>query len=133
MIRRPPRSTRTDTLFPTRRSSDLQQIGIAADRRSEMRVVFVGQTKMADLLGTIDSLLQRSQTHGLDDFEVGPVARRLDQAGVIGGGWVVAAIQRSEEHTSELQSLMRISYAVFCLKKKKITRYILSLTDKLDR
>src|SRR3546814_1050048 len=93
MIRRPPRSTRTDTLFPTRRSSDLQQIGIAADRRSEMRVVFVGQTKMADLLGTIDSLLQRSQTHGMDDFEVGPVARRLDQAGVIGGGWVVAAIQ----------------------------------------
>src|SRR3546814_3368817 len=36
--------------------------------------------------------------------------------------WLTAASGRSEEHTSELQSLMRISYAVFCLKKKKITR-----------
>src|SRR3546814_5275659 len=101
-----------------------QQIGIAADRRSEMRVVFVGQTKMADLLGTIDSLLQRSQTHGLDVFEVGPVARRLDQAGVIGGGWVADAIQgRPEEHTSELLSLLRISYDVFCLKQTTTHTY----------
>src|SRR3546814_1322574 len=36
--------------------------------------------------------------------------------------WLVVAAHRSEEHTSELQSLMRISYAVFCLKKKKIGR-----------
>src|SRR3546814_4616467 len=36
-----------------------------------------------------------------------------------GGGWIAGGVDRSEEHTSELQSLMRISYAVFCLKKKK--------------
>src|SRR3546814_1983501 len=68
------------------------------------------------------------------DFDVGVgIARRLEHAGVIGGefGHLAAAFDRrdrdavledflrSEEHTSELQSLMRISYAVFCLKKKK--------------
>src|SRR3546814_17448244 len=79
MIRRPPRSTRTDTLFPYTtlfRSILLPEVG------------GVGQAR----------LLQ---------------SRVL----VIGAG----GLGRSEEHTSELQSLMRISYAVFCLKKKKKT------------
>src|SRR3546814_5145022 len=76
MIRRPPRSTRTDTLFPTRRSSDLKwRHASAAGRRR--------------------------------DACDGRVGIRAGNA------------RRSEEHTSELQSLMRISYAVFCLKKKK--------------
>src|SRR3546814_3408571 len=77
MIRRPPRSTRTDTLFP--------------------------YTTLFRSLG-----LQQGRRIDLDEAEV---ARR--QACEIEG--------RSEEHTSELQSLMRISYAVFCLKKKKKT------------
>src|SRR3546814_15375728 len=74
MIRRPPRSTRTDTLFPTRRSSDLHVLGV----RKAIRAA-IGK-------------------------------------GV--GDRVKVVLERSEEHTSELQSLMRISYAVFCLKKK---------------
>src|SRR3546814_2112486 len=85
MIRRPPRSTRTDTLFPyttlfrsvhRRRSADVDRIdpaGIERDVAAESGRLVIGQ--------------------------------------VVGPG-------RSEEHTSELQSLMRISYAVFCLKKK---------------
>src|SRR3546814_3448753 len=85
MIRRPPRSTRTDTLFPytTLFRSGLQP-GIAERAYREPGDIHVppdGLAAMAD--------------HG-----------RADQP-------------RSEEHTSELQSLMRISYAVFCLNKKK--------------
>src|SRR3546814_20082339 len=89
MIRRPPRSTRTDTLFPytTLFRSHLDALG---GRRQRHRAK-VGAGR-----------LQRM--------------RRVAQGGVVGdaGG----ADYRSEEHTSELQSLMRISYAVFCLKKK---------------
>src|SRR3546814_5037963 len=108
MIRRPPGSTRTDTLFPyptlfrshagrraperrlgSRRRLDARRHRAAAGRRQPLltrsartRTVFVGW-------------VERSETH-----------------------------RRSEEHTSELQSLMRISYAVFCLKKKiQTTRY----------
>src|SRR3546814_1591887 len=84
MIRRPPRSTRTDTLFPytTLFRSAGRELSIRYDDGPKMDYRF----KSADTLEW-----------------------RKD-----GGSW------RSEEHTSELQSLMRISYAVFCLKKKKI-------------
>src|SRR3546814_7924867 len=47
-------------------------------------------------------------------------SKRLDQRFAVIGGKVIRCLERSEEHTSELQSLMRISYAVFCLKKKNI-------------
>src|SRR3546814_5508440 len=79
MIRRPPRSTRTDTLFPTRRSSDLGRHTREEAHTTPPRF-FAG--------------------HRVDP-EFDP-----------------AAAARSEEHTSELQSLMRISYAVFCSKQK---------------
>src|SRR3546814_2107374 len=85
MIRRPPRSTRTDTLFPY--TTLFRSPGGAADGRSLPR-----------LSGGPRRALHLSRAGA---------ARRL--------------CDRSEEHTSELQSLMRISYAVFCLKKKKIT------------
>src|SRR3546814_10563379 len=85
MIRRPPRSTRTDTLFPY---TTLFRSG-AVDRGAE-------SAEHDDRLSAAD--LWR---HGADAG---------GQAGL-----------RSEEHTSELQSLMRISYAVFCLKKKTTT------------
>src|SRR3546814_5228698 len=91
MIRRPPRSTRTDTLFPYTtlfRSRQAKRRGMTASRYREHGTV----------LG--------------DDGVHAPK---------------VASDGRSEEHTSELQSLMRISYAVFCLKKKTITeQYIVS-------
>src|SRR3546814_2015961 len=96
MIRRPPRSTRTDTLFPY---TTLFRSPAASDRlqQSLERRVTVDD----DFLGLM--LLEPSRGEGLPR----PVHRA--------GG-------RSEEHTSELQSLMRISYAVFCLKNKKNIR-----------
>src|SRR3546814_2020048 len=111
MIRRPPRSTRTDTLFPYTtlfRSGDrVHQVGLAkADAAvQEQRIVGHG-LRLGDAPGGGKGKLVR-----LADDEIlkgeARVERRAD---------VVAL--RSEEHTSELQSLMRISYAVFCLKKK---------------
>src|SRR3546814_5898662 len=83
MIRRPPRSTRTDTLFPY-------------------------TTLFRSSLGD----LKRMPAHKLLE-----IAEQLS----ISEGVARARKQRSEEHTSELQSLMRISYAVFCLKKKTTT------------
>src|SRR3546814_5017605 len=91
MIRRPPRSTRTDTLFP-----------YTTLFRSWVEVV---STTPARLFGDI-----------IADATKGRIAvRELHQPVVTNQ----ALANRSEEHTSELQSLMRISYAVFCLKKKK--------------
>src|SRR3546814_6335856 len=88
MIRRPPRSTRTDTLFPYTtlfRSGDVAHI-----EHAEGAQVFQAR---AD--------------------------QRIGQCGGVGLHVAGDVQRRSEEHTSELQSLMRISYAVFCLKKKK--------------
>src|SRR3546814_2288935 len=83
MIRRPPRSTRTDTLFPY-------------------------------------TTLFRSHHRFRTRFHRGRSARPALGRGSVGGHTLPATnVVRSEEHTSELQSLMRISYAVFCLKKKK--------------
>src|SRR3546814_18218650 len=88
MIRRPPRSTRTDTLFP-------------------YTTLFRSTARLAPFLLLPDI--------GLDDPHPRPLRR--------GGRRQHPQTRqtRSEEHTSELQSLMRISYAVFCLKKKKHT------------
>src|SRR3546814_9737396 len=89
MIRRPPRSTRTDTLFPyTTLFRSHTAITQAKGR--------VGGQRLPDTIGQ----------------EIHPVL----------GHALIDAARRSEEHTSELQSLMRISYAVFCLKKKKNKR-----------
>src|SRR3546814_3148740 len=98
MIRRPPRSTRTDTLFPytTLFRSDAEGTAhLAGEGENAVRVgdAAGGDRRQAD--GR-----QRREDHAHAD------AAQHDQP-------------RSEEHTSELQSLMRISYAVFCLKKKK--------------
>src|SRR3546814_1504917 len=94
MIRRPPRSTRTDTLFP-----------YTTLFRSDPRAAR-GAVGEPDLVA--DHVTQLGLEFLCDPF--------CDRAGGDPPGLGVA---RSEEHTSELQSLMRISYAVFCLKKKK--------------
>src|SRR3546814_3949432 len=99
MIRRPPRSTRTDTLFPyTTLFRSLEE----AERKEDEN-------------GGID---QREPPQTIAIVGVrhrdSPSMRPLGLAGKPAGAWP----GRSEEHTSELQSLMRISYAVFCLKKK---------------
>src|SRR3546814_5949760 len=107
MIRRPPRSTRTDTLFPYTtlfRSSPLDG-GPGRDGHSAR--VYRGSSVEGQPDRCTRSRPAKSQA-GRDD-EGGPHRRR--QRGR-------RLPHRSEEHTSELQSLMRISYAVFCLKKK---------------
>src|SRR3546814_10759059 len=114
MIRRPPRSTRTDTLFPytTLFRSALVRLGRLAperpDARRRARYVPPGQERNGGL-----SLQLAGQPGVRAGFAAGHLARhRYSRC----QGQLRHC--RSEEHTSELQSLMRISYAVFCLKKK---------------
>src|SRR3546814_2460377 len=104
MIRRPPRSTRTDTRFPYttlfRSRPDrgrpcpllrnYREASLAPHHVGERAVIVNGENQNRNVV-----LSRQRNGRGIHD------------------------LQRSEEHTSELQSLMRISYAVFCLKKKK--------------
>src|SRR3546814_9070031 len=107
MIRRPPRSTRTDTLFPYTtlfRSFAVKRILQLAVLVPLLRC-FV---KALDSLQTPAPPRGRSSVNRLVDCSSKQPFRGFQ-----------STRGRSEEHTSELQSLMRISYAVFCLKKKK--------------
>src|SRR3546814_9180801 len=109
MIRRPPRSTRTDTLFPyTTLFRSPEQAGRAGEVVAGVAALQrdVEQRLAAGLL----------EHHPQQDRPPGDAAP-------VPGGERVDLLGRSEEHTSELQSLMRISYAVFCLKKKKHTKH----------
>src|SRR3546814_4423598 len=99
MIRRPPRSTRTDTLFP-------YTTLFRSDRAGRAR-------------GIVAAALKASQRAAIFGAYHSPLSRSPSCH------WT-----RSEEHTSELQSLMRISYAVFCLKKKKISQQTKSRTEQ---
>src|SRR3546814_8339238 len=106
-IRRPPISTRTDTLFPyTTLFRSLRAGNRAGGGRRHRRA---GKCLSPYRTGgrPAGRLLSRHAAGGLRDH--------FDDAGGLRG------VRRSEEHTSELQSLMRTSYAVFCLKKKKPT------------
>src|SRR3546814_10330066 len=113
MIRRQPRSTRTDTLFPyttlfrSRAIADLDADRLILDLRGNSGGG-IGCLRVMSLL-TSDA---RGVGYSLGKKQIanGTSKERLPRFG------------RSEEHTSELQSLMRISYAVFCLKQKKTTR-----------
>src|SRR3546814_10146085 len=101
MIRRPPRSTRTDTLFP-------------------YTTLFRSIERLQMLDAVVEKALLALHQFGrhLQDG-VGALVERADQP--VRRGEAVGQIGR---HTSELQSLMRISYAVFCLKKKKYKKYL---------
>src|SRR3546814_2940013 len=103
MIRRPPRSTRTDTLFPYTTLFRSEQVSKAV---AESGSTIVGKARHPFQTGDFSSYVLQAQASG---------------AKII--GLASAGSDRSEEHTSELQSLMRISYAVFCLKKKKEIRH----------
>src|SRR3546814_1059548 len=102
MIRRPPRSTRTDTLFPytTLFRSVRNALGLTTRWHS---AVPDGPAQMAPIMVAAMAVATGQARHIL-------CFRALTES---------SSQTRSEEHTSELQSLMRISYAVFCLKKKK--------------
>src|SRR3546814_5485043 len=108
MIRRPPRSTRTDTLFPY-------------------------TTLFRSLLPTtmdFSADVDRYMTFRVIGLDAGAFIQAMDLKNISATGTfdgimpLIFNAQRSEEHTSELQSLMRISYAVFCLKKKKQVRHV---------
>src|SRR3546814_5003222 len=102
MIRRPPRSTRTDTLFPY--TTLFRSVSLVANDR----------TKIID--ASTAHRVATGWTYGFPELEPG-LRQQLSSARFVSNPG------RSEEHTSELQSLMRISYAVFCLKKKKQYKY----------
>src|SRR3546814_5122132 len=114
MIRRPPLSTRTDTLLPfttlfrSQLAQLLTQTGIIVPRGTVTHALAIG----------IDDTARPPLAHpvaGLEmshSFPLGGGRQNFFDKRSFNAAW------RSEEHTSELQSLMRISYAVFCLKKK---------------
>src|SRR3546814_2464939 len=100
MIRRPPRSTRTDTLFP---------------------YTTLFRSRLPDLI-IVGDIARIDRRAGCAHRGAELVGERFDERLEI-----LARLQRSEEHTSELQSLMRISYAVFCLKKKNTIAKLLDV------
>src|SRR3546814_970073 len=165
MIRRPPRSTRTDTLFPyttlfrsrelfqalqpgsrlllddgkialrvekvePERIETLVEVGGALSNHKGVKVPAV-VVPMAALTEKDRGDLAFALEHNVDWIALSFVQRPEDvaEARKLNGGKaaLLAKIEKTEEHTSELQSLMRISYAVFCLKNKKL--YINSYND----
>src|SRR3546814_3692350 len=116
MIRRPPRSTRTDTLFPYTTLFRSGGGDIAAhhpESLAERALDDRGAIHLPLALGDA-AAVRAVEANGVHLVEVGHGAVLLGDLAKLGD-----RRDRSEEHTSELQSLMRISYAVFCLKKKK--------------
>src|SRR3546814_1121535 len=107
MIRRPPRSTRTATLFPY--TTLFRSVACELEVDAEVRLRRLWCVADAGLIVNPDGA--RNQIEG---GMIMAASWTLKEQVQLGGEGVV----RSEEHTSELQSLMRISYAVFCLKKK---------------
>src|SRR3546814_6555158 len=117
MIRRPPRSTRTDTLFPY--TTLFRSPEVDAERTAAIGFCFGGKCVL-DLARTGADLRGVVSFHGVYDAPPFPNVAPIKPKILVCHGWEdPIAPPRSEEHTSELQSLMRISYAVFCLKKKK--------------
>src|SRR3546814_4220939 len=112
MIRRPPRSTRTDTLFP------YTTLFRSAQILTNSRMCAEGHRPICQDTGIVNVFLKVGM--GVR-FDTQRSLQELCDEGV-----------RSEEHTSELQSLMRISYAVFCLKKKNKPKAKLPVTHSIS-
>src|SRR3546814_10850589 len=107
MIRRPPRSTRTDTPVPsTTLFRSGARIGVGAREANDSRSSLGEADDVSPIVGDSRGDGKGAATILLDTDQPSPGSAGEEPA-------------RSEEHTSELQSLMRISYADFCLKKKK--------------
>src|SRR3546814_7595098 len=118
MIRRPPRSTRTDTLFPY---TTLFRSAIETALQGQVPPKFV-QALLNQAWADVLTLTQLRNGQDSEEWrEQVEITQRIATVTSAGAAAEGAAAARSEEHTSELQSLMRISYAVFCLKKKKNT------------
>src|SRR3546814_9693340 len=104
MLRRPPRSTRTDTLFPY-----TTLFRSPAEALAQVELESADQRGLGRRQAAFAVALQRVAVADLE-VRAGDMDRQVQRR---------PGPERSEEHTSELQSLMRISYAGFCLKKKK--------------
>src|SRR3546814_8188689 len=112
MIRHPPRSTRTDTLFPYTTLFRSKLCVTSESRRRSTKSLSV-RPHFSDTILNLTRLTPLGEATALSSFEP-------DEALLVCQELVTAKRDgRSEEHTSELQSILRISYAVFCLKKKK--------------
>src|SRR3546814_5394288 len=110
MIRRPPRSTRTDTLFPY--TTLFRPVEAGPRENPDLPARCRNQAAIAVIFDLVHPAIARG--HGVDQ---GRQLRRLEGRRAVRSR-PGAPLRRSEEHTSELQSLMRTSYDVFCLKKK---------------
>src|SRR3546814_4705411 len=108
MLRRPPRSTRTDTLFP---DTTLFRSQVGDPLRCSGKADFAPVRSLKIAINERNARLRTKAIKGARQEGKGLIIGQFDA--------VELAVPRSEEHTSELQSLMRISYAVFCLKKKR--------------
>src|SRR3546814_3473180 len=110
MIRRPPRSTRTDTLFPYTTPFRSARVAARVTSQWHQQDLVVAIAERAYRIETIPAFTGDAVRLPLRTVRPEPrfIALLFDEC-----------LRRSEEHTSELQSLMRISYAVFCLKKKQ--------------
>src|SRR3546814_941760 len=127
MIRRPPRSTWTDTLLPhtTLFRSELESLRSLVPGAIAIVMTIIGTMLTALVVarewerGTMEAVM--STPASVVEILVGKLLPyfALGMVSTLGAA-ALAVFVRSEEHTSELQSLMRISYAVFCVKKKKI-------------
>src|SRR3546814_4060044 len=116
MIRLPPRSTRTDTLFP--------YTTLFRSRHSHSYMESLPDfIKLVEAYGHVGIRIT-----DLKDLKSG-----LEEAFAMKDRLVFLDIKRSEEHTSELQSLMRISYAVFCLKKKTLLHIYLIVSIHINK
>src|SRR3546814_2337527 len=111
MIRRPPRSTRTDTLFPD--TTLFRSYFTAFDTRFPTIVGSDCGSAQTAVPGATSVSSDTPAARAASRYRSTAAAQTAARSSRTGAGAV-----RSEEHTSELQSLMRISYAVFCLKKK---------------
>src|SRR3546814_10352950 len=113
MLRRPPRSTRTDTLFPY---TTLFRSAKAEGQYADISLIPGAGGWQSD--GLRRHITEALMFAGVPTM-VMPATWKPAPITHAALGWNASLEARSEEHTSELQSLMRISYAVFCLKKKK--------------
>src|SRR3546814_10207947 len=119
MIRRPPRSTRTDTLFPYTTLFRSIQLANQDELPQDAKLTF-------SIRAQIPATFSRDQT-----IEIASADQSFSTVLTFASGAIrlenskvaLVTLDRSEEHTSELQSLMRISYAVFCLKKNINTHH----------
>src|SRR3546814_6805621 len=123
MIRRPPGSTRTATLFPS------TKLFRSSGRAARGQPALTGGVVEGQSRGRSPAPAPQLVEARVGGDPVGPRGERSPPVeapeaphdgdeGLLGGVLGIGLVARSEEHTSELQSLMRISYAVFCLKKK---------------